>query len=84
MKKEGRVEELQALIADPEKRKMIAAAPALTEISNVMSELSRIIRIIDQDQSKSPPERRRMINELELRRNEMANRGVQIARELGL
>jgi hypothetical protein len=84
MKKEGRVEELQKLIADPEKRKMIAAAPALTKISDVMSTLNRQIRIIDKDQSKSPAERRQMINELEQRRNEIANRGVQIARELGL
>jgi hypothetical protein len=84
MKKEGRVEELQALIADPEKRKMIAAAPALTKISDVMSTLNRQIRIIDKDQSKSPEERRQLINELERKRNEIANRGVQIARELGL
>jgi hypothetical protein len=84
MKKEGRVEELQALIADPEKRKMIAAAPALTKISDVMSTLNRQIRIIDRDQSKSPAERRQLINELEQKRNEIANRGVQIARELGL
>lgn len=84
MKKEGRVEELQKLIADPKKRQMIAAAPALTKISDVMSTLNRQIRIIDKDQSKSPAERRKMINELELKRNEIANRGVEIARQLGL
>ena len=84
MKNEGRAEELQKLIADPEKRKMIVAAPALRKINEVMSTINKQIGIIDRDQSKSPPERRKLINELELRRNEIANRGVQIARELGL
>jgi hypothetical protein len=84
MKGEGRVEELQALIADPEKRQMVVAAPALRKIGDVMSTLNKQITIIDRDQSKSPAERRKLINELEQRRNEIANRGVQIARELGL
>jgi hypothetical protein len=84
IKNEGRVEELQKLIADPEKRQMIVAAPAMKKISDVLSTINKQIGIIDRDQSKSPAERRRMINELELRRNEVANRGVQIARELGL
>jgi len=56
----------------------------MKKISDVLSTLNRQIGIIDRDQSKSPAERRRMINELELKRNEVANRGVQIARELGL
>jgi hypothetical protein len=84
MKGEGRVEELQALIADPEKRQMIVAAPAMKKISDVLSTINKQIGIIDRDQSKSPAERRKMINELELKRNEIANRGVEIARQLGL
>jgi hypothetical protein len=84
MKNEGRAEELQKLIADPEKRQMIVAAPAMKKISDVMSTINKQIGIIDRDQSKSPAERRQLINELEQRRNEVANRGVEIARQLGL
>ena len=83
-KKEGRVEELQSMIANPENRQLIVSAPALRKIGEVMTTINTKIGIIDRDQSKSPAERRKMINELELKRNEVANRGVEIARELGL
>jgi hypothetical protein len=84
MKKQGRGEDLRALLADPEKRMQVGISPTLNRIQKNMSDINAAIRIIDRNQSIPPQERRAKINELQGILGKLAEKGNEVAGIAGL
>jgi hypothetical protein len=84
MKKQGRGEDLRALLSDPEKRMQVGISPTLNRIQKNMSDINAAIRIIDRNQSIPPQERRAKINELQGILGKLAEKGNEVAGIAGL
>ena len=84
MKKQGRGEDLRALLADPEKRMQVGISSTLNRIQKNMSDINNAIRIIDRNQSIPPQERRAKINELQGILGKLAEKGNEVAGIAGL
>jgi hypothetical protein len=83
-KKEGRIEEATEMLQDEEKKKLMAAAPALRRVQEQMAKIRASMNVIEQDQKRSPEERRDEINRLQGMYDRVARQGVALADKLGL
>ena len=83
-KKEGRGEDLQALVSDKEKLAQIQAAPVLRKIAQQMTKINNAIKVIDNNKDIPPQERRDRINELQRTLATVAQQGYQVAGIAGL
>jgi hypothetical protein len=81
-KKEGRIEEAQTMLQDEEKKKLMFAAPALRRVQEQMSKIRASMNVIEQDQKRSPEERRDEINRLQTMYDRVARQGVALADKL--
>jgi hypothetical protein len=84
LKKEGLVEEAQAMLQDEEKKKLMAAAPALRRVQEQMAKIRASMNFIEQNQKMSPDVRRDEINRLQLMYDRVARQGVALADQLQL
>ena len=83
-KKEGRIEEAQAMIQDEEKKKLMAAAPALRRVQEQMAKIRANMNFIEKNQKLDPDTRRDEINRLQLMYDRVARQGVSLADQLQL
>jgi hypothetical protein len=84
LKNSGRLEEAREMVEDEEKKMLIASAPTLRKFSENMSKVRRQIEIVKNDQSRTPEERREIINKLTAQYNIIAQQGVKAANTLGI
>jgi hypothetical protein len=82
LKKEGRIEEAQVMIQDEEKKKLMAAAPALRRVQEQMAKIRANMNFIEQNQKMDPDARRDEINRLQLMYDRVARQGVALADQL--
>jgi hypothetical protein len=82
LKKEGRVEEAQAMVQDEEKKKLMAAAPALRRVQDQMAKIRANMNFIERNQKIDPDTRRDEINRLQLMYDRVARQGVSLADQL--
>jgi hypothetical protein len=81
-KKEGRIEEAQAMVQDEDKKKLMAAAPALRRVQEQMAKIRANMNFIEQNQKIDPDTRRDEINRLQLMYDRVARQGVSLADQL--
>ena len=84
LKKEGRIEEAQAMVQDEEKKKLMAAAPALRRVQEQMAKIRANMNFIEKNQKLDPDTRRDEINRLQLMYDRVARQGVSLADQLQL
>jgi hypothetical protein len=84
LKNSGRLEEAREMVEDEEKKMLIASAPTLRKFSENMTKVRRQIEIIKGDDSRTPEERRELINKLTAQYNIIAQQGVKAANTLGI
>jgi hypothetical protein len=84
LKNSGRLEEAREMVEDEEKKMLIASAPTLRKFSENMTKVRRQIEIVKSDQSRTPEERRELINKLTAQYNIIAQQGVKAADKLGI
>jgi len=84
LKNSGRLEEAREMVEDEEKKMLIASAPTLRKFSENMSKVRRQIEIVKNDQSRTPEERRELVNKLTAQYNIIAQQGVKAADTLGI
>jgi hypothetical protein len=84
LKKEGRIEEAQAMVQDEEKKKLMAAAPALRRVQEQMAKIRASMNFIEKNQKLDPDTRRDEINRLQLMYDRVARQGVSLADQLQL
>jgi hypothetical protein len=84
LKNSGRLEEAREIVEDEEKKMLIASAPTLRKFSENMTKVRRQIEIIKGDDSRTPEERRELINKLTAQYNIIAQQGVKAANTLGI
>ena len=84
LKNSGRLEEAREIVEDEEKKMLIASAPTLRKFSENMTKVRRQIEIVKNDQSRTPEERREMVNKLTAQYNIIAQQGVKAANTLGI
>jgi hypothetical protein len=84
LKNSGRLEEAREMVEDEEKKMLIASAPTLRKFSENMTKVRRQIEIVKGDQSRTPEERRELINKLTAQYNIIAQQGVKAADKLGI
>ena len=84
LKNSGRLDEARELVEDEEKRMLIASAPALRKVGETMTKIRRQIEIVKADESRTPEERRELINKLTAQYNIVARQGVRAADTLGI
>jgi hypothetical protein len=84
LKNSGRLEEAREMVEDEEKKMLIASAPTLRKFSENMTKVRRQIEIVKNDQSKTPEERRELVNKLTAQYNIIAQQGVRAADTLGI
>jgi len=84
LKKEGRIEEAQAMVQDEEKKKLMAAAPALRRVQEQMAKIRANMNFVEKNQSIDPDTRRDEINRLQLMYDRVARQGVTLADQLQL
>jgi len=84
LKNSGRLEEAREMVEDEEKKMLIASAPTLRKFSENMSKVRRQIEIVKNDQSRTPEERRELVNKLTAQYNIIAQQGVKAANTLGI
>jgi hypothetical protein len=82
LKKEGRIEEAQAMVQDEEKKKLMAAAPALRRVQEQMAKIRANMNFIEKNQKLDPDTRRDEINRLQLMYDRVARQGVSLADQL--
>jgi hypothetical protein len=82
LKKEGRIEEAQAMVQDEEKKKLMAAAPALRRVQDQMAKIRANMNFIERNQKIDPDTRRDEINRLQLMYDRVARQGVSLANQL--
>ena len=63
---------------------LIASAPTLRKFSENMTKVRRQIEIVKNDQSRTPEERRELVNKLTAQYNIIAQQGVKAANTLGI
>jgi hypothetical protein len=83
-KNSGRLEEAREMVEDEEKKMLIASAPILRKFSENMSKVRKQIEIVKNDQSRTPEERRELVNKLTAQYNIIAKQGVRAADTLGI
>lgn len=81
-KKEGLVEEAQGMLQDEEKKRLIAAAPALRRVQENMAKVRANINLLRENQKMDPETRRDEINRLQGIVDRMAKQGLQLAEQL--
>lgn len=84
LKNSGRLDEAREMVEDEEKKMLIASAPTLRKFSENMTKVRRQIEIVKGDQSRTPEERRELINKLTAQYNIIAQQGVKAADKLGI
>jgi len=84
LKNSGRLEEAREMVEDEEKKMLIASAPTLRKFSENMTKVRRQIEIVKNDQSRTPEERRELVNKLTAQYNIIAQQGVKAANTLGI
>jgi len=84
LKNSGRLEEAREIVEDEEKKMLIASAPTLRKFSENMTKVRRQIEIVKNDQSRTPEERRELVNKLTAQYNIIAQQGVKAANTLGI
>jgi hypothetical protein len=84
LKNEGRLDKAKEMMEDEDKKLLIASAPILRKFSENMSKVRRQIEIVKNDQSKTPEERRELVNKLTSQYNIIAQQGVKAADRLGI
>jgi hypothetical protein len=84
LKNSGRLEEAREMVEDEEKKMLIASAPILRKFSENMSKVRKQIEIVKNDQSRTPEERRELINKLTAQYNIIAQQGVKAANTLNI
>ena len=84
LKNSGRLDEAREMVEDEEKKMLIASAPTLRKFSENMTKVRRQIEIIKGDDSRTPEERRELINKLTAQYNIIAQQGVKAANTLGI
>ena len=84
LKKEGRIEEAQAMVQDEEKKKLMAAAPALRRVQEQMAKIRANMNFVEKNQSIDPDTRRDEINRLQLMYDRVARQGVSLADQMQL
>ena len=84
LKNSGRLEEAREMVEDEEKKMLIASAPTLRKFSENMTKVRKQIEIVKGDQSRTPEERRELINKLTAQYNIIAQQGVKAADKLGI
>ena len=84
LKNSGRLDEAREFVEDEEKRMLIASAPALRKVGETMTKIRRQIEIVKADESRTPEERRELINKLTAQYNIVARQGVRAADTLGI
>ena len=84
LKNSGRLEEAREMVEDEEKRMLIASAPTLRKFSENMSKVRKQIEIVKNDQSRTPEERRELVNKLTAQYNIIAQQGVKAANTLNI
>lgn len=84
LKNSGRLDEAREMVEDEEKKMLIASVPALRKFSEMMSKIRRQIEIVKADESRTPEERRELINKLTSQYNIVARQGVMAADKLGI
>ena len=83
-KKEGRIEEAQAMLQNEDQKKLMAAAPALRRVQEQMAKIRANMNIIEQNQKVDPDTRRDEINRLQTIYDRVARQGVALADKLEL
>jgi hypothetical protein len=81
-KKFGMAEEAQAIVQDEEKKKLMAAAPALRRVQEQMAKIRANMNIIEKNKNLDPDTRRDEINRLQLMYDRVARQGVSLADQL--
>ncbi len=84
LKNSGRLEEAREMVEDEEKKMLIASAPVLRKFSENMTKIRRQIEIVKNDQSRTPEERRELVNKLTAQYNIVAQQGVRASEKLGI
>jgi len=84
LKNSGRLEEAREMVEDEEKKMLIASAPILRKFSENMTKIRRQIEIVKNDQSRTPEERRELVNKLTAQYNIVAQQGVRASEKLGI
>jgi hypothetical protein len=84
LKNSGRLDEAREMVEDEEKKMLIASAPTLRKFSENMTKVRRQIEIVKGDESRTPEERRELINKLTAQYNIIAQQGVKAANTLGI
>jgi hypothetical protein len=84
LKKEGRVEEIEALLSDEEQKKLMAAAPSLRRIQDQMGKIRSRINQIKADYDRDPEERREEINKLQTMYDTVARQGYKVIEAAGI
>jgi len=83
-KKEGRVEALQEMMSDEEKKKLLKVAPSLRKIQDQMANVRRQINIIKNNEKLDPEVRRDRINELTVTYDKIARQGYKVLEAAGI
>jgi hypothetical protein len=81
-KKEGMAEEAKGMLDDEEKKRLIAAAPALRRVQENMAKVRANINMLRENQKIDPDTRRDEINRLQAMVDRMAKQGLQLAEQL--
>ena len=84
LKKTGQGEQAKEMLSDEQQKKLIQAAPTLRRIQTQMTKLHAQINLIQNDQRKSPEERRVEINRLEDQLDRVAKQGYKVAKSAGI
>ena len=84
MTKTGLSKEAVEIMQDPDKRKLMASAPALRRVATSMTAIRKAIEATNNNQSIPPDERREMVNKLTTQYNRVAEQGVKLANTLGI
>lgn len=83
-KKEGRVEAIQEIMSDEERKKLLAVAPSLRKIQDQMANVRRQINVIRNNEKLDPEVRRDRINELMLTYDKIARQGYKVLEAAGI
>jgi len=84
LRKTGQGAEAKSLLENEQQKKLIQAAPALRRIQTQMTNIHAQINVVTNDKSKSPDERRDIINKLEKQLDIVARQGYKVAQSAGI
>ena len=83
-KKQGDVEGINEIVNDAEKLNQMAASKPLGKIQMQMAKIKNAMKVIENDQSIPPSERRKQLNELQAVFNDLGKLGANIAAQMKL